>query len=54
VYYQSGRATSGDIDVKLPALNATYYMAFDNRFSVLSAKTINADLSLFYSTIVLK
>jgi hypothetical protein len=54
VYYQSGRATSGDIDVKLPALNATYYLAFNNRFSVLSAKTINADLSMSYSTVILK
>jgi hypothetical protein len=54
VYYQSGRATSGDIDVKLPALNATYYLAFNNRFSVLSAKTINADLNLYYSKVTLK
>ncbi len=54
VYYQSGRATSGDIDVKLPALNATYYLAFNNRFSVLSAKTINADLTLYYSKVTLK
>lgn len=54
VYYQSGRATSGDIDVKLPALNATYYLAFNNRFSVLSPKTINADLTLYYSTVTLK
>ena len=54
VYYQSGRATSGDIDVQLPALNATYYLAFNNRFSVLSAKTINADLNLYYSKVTLK
>jgi hypothetical protein len=54
VYYQSGRATSGDIDVKLPTLNATYYLAFNNRFSVLSAKTINADLTLYYSKVTLK
>ena len=54
VYYQSGKTTSGDIDVKLSPLDATYYLSFDNRFSVLSAKTINADISLFYSTVVLK
>ena len=54
VYYQSGKTTSGDIDVKLSPLTATYYLCFDNRFSVLSAKTINADISLFYSTITLK
>ena len=54
VYYQSGRATSGDIDAKLPPFDATYYLCFNNRFSVLSAKTINADISLFYSTVTLK
>jgi hypothetical protein len=54
VYYQSGRATSGDIDVKLSPITATYYLCFDNRFSLLSAKTINADISLFYSTVALK
>jgi len=54
VYYQSGRTTSGDIDVKLPPLNGTYYLAFNNRFSVLSAKTINADIHMDYSTVALK
>jgi hypothetical protein len=54
VYYQSGKTTSGDIDAKLPLYDATYYLCFDNRFSVLSAKTINIDISLFYSTITLK
>jgi hypothetical protein len=54
VFYQSGRATSGEIDVKLPTLNATYYLAFNNRFSVLSAKTVNADLNLYYSKVTLK
>jgi hypothetical protein len=54
VYYQSGRATSGDIDVKLSPMNATYYLCFDNRFSVISAKTVNADLTLYYSKVTLK
>jgi hypothetical protein len=53
-FYQSGRATSGDIDVKLPALSKTYYLAFNNRFSVLSPKTINADIHMDYSTLLLK
>lgn len=53
-YYQSGRTTAGDIDVKLPLLNATYYLCFNNKFSVLSSKTVSADVSLFYSTIILK
>jgi hypothetical protein len=54
VRYQSGRVTTGDIDVKLPLLNATYYLCFNNKFSVLSAKTVDADVTLSYSTIVLK
>jgi len=54
VYYQSGKTTSGDIDVKLSPFADTYYLCFDNRFSVLSAKTSNADISLFYSTVTLK
>jgi hypothetical protein len=54
VYYQSGKTTSGDIDLKLSPLTATYYLCFDNRFSVLSAKTINADVSMSYTTVTLK
>jgi hypothetical protein len=53
-FYQSGRTTSGDINVTLPPHNATYYLAFNNKFSAFSAKTINADISLNYSTIVVK
>jgi len=54
MYYQSGNVTAGDIDVKLPLLNATYYLCFNNKFSAFSSKTIDADVSLFYSTIALK
>jgi len=54
VYYQSGKTTSGNIDVKLSPMTGTYYLCFDNRFSVLSAKTINADLTLYYSKAILK
>jgi hypothetical protein len=54
VRYQSGKVTTGDIDVKLPLLNAAYYLCFNNKFSAFSAKTIDADVTLSYSTIVLK
>ena len=53
-FYQSGRTTSGNINVTLPTHNAMYYLAFNNKFSVFSAKTINADISLNYSRIVVK
>jgi hypothetical protein len=37
-FYQSGRTTSGDINVTLPPHNATYYLAFNNKFSLFVVK----------------
>jgi|ERR1017187_273000 hypothetical protein len=54
VYYGSEKTTSGDMDVKLPSLDATYYLCFNNRFSVVSDKTVNSDISLSYSTLSLR
>jgi hypothetical protein len=54
VYYVSEKVTTGDIDAKLPSFDATYYLCFSNKFSMIANKTINADISMSYSTLVVK
>jgi hypothetical protein len=44
--YESGRVTADKLAVDLPAEPATYYMVFDNRFSMLSNKGVAADVNL--------
>jgi hypothetical protein len=53
VLYVSDKTTSGNIDVILPSYNMTYYLCFDNRFSILSEKIVNTDIVLSYSTSIL-
>jgi predicted nucleic acid-binding Zn ribbon protein len=47
-YYQSGRVTQGSINANLPA-GATYYLVFNNNFSLLSAKAVQASVTLNYT-----
>lgn len=46
-YYNSGKVTVGDINVNLPAAG-TYYLVFDNRFSLLSQKSVRVNATLTY------
>lgn len=48
--YNSGRVTQQSISVSLPSGAATYYLLFDNRYSILSPKAIKANVSLTYYT----
>jgi len=48
IYYDSDKTTSGTIDAQLPTGNETYYVVFSNRFSVISTKTVTADVSMSY------
>lgn len=48
-FYQSGKVTVGNFKVTLPSDAGTYYLVFNNRFSLLSQKTIRVDgLLTFY------
>lgn len=47
VLYQSGKVTVGNIDVPITQ-TGTYYIAFNNQFSVVSSKTVNANITLQY------
>jgi hypothetical protein len=49
-FYHSGQVTQGSIDLALPSDAATYYVVFDNGFSFLSPKAVQANLELSYYT----
>jgi hypothetical protein len=46
-YYNSGQVHSGNIDISLQS--GTYYIEFDNSFSIISTKTVSAQINLIYS-----
>jgi hypothetical protein len=54
-YYNSGRVTVGSVDARLPSTignpgePATYYLIFNNAFSVFSNKAVSADITLHYN-----
>lgn len=48
-YYNSGKETEGNISAVLPNQAATYYLVFDNRFSLLTPKALSANVTLTYS-----
>jgi len=50
VFYNSGKATVGDIDASLPEGEGKYVLAFSNAFSPLSGKTVNGEAVLHYET----
>ena len=46
--YESGRVTAGKLKVELPETPATYFVVFSNRFSIISNKSVVADVKLQY------
>jgi hypothetical protein len=46
VWYDSGKVTVGNVNVRLSP--GTYYIIFNNRFSVFSNKAVSADIHLEY------
>jgi hypothetical protein len=47
-YYDSGKVTAGDLSLSLPA-GQSYYLIFDNTFSIISGKTVSGTITLTYS-----
>jgi len=47
-FYNSGKATVGNFSVNLPSEARTYYLVFDNRFSLLSKKEVEFKGALTY------
>ena len=47
--YNSQRATQGTVNVSLPSDAGTYYVVFDNRFSFISPKAVQDNLTLQYT-----
>lgn len=47
-YYDSGKVTKGEINVRLPQANMEYVLVFDNTFSIFSSKDVSAKVNLFY------
>jgi hypothetical protein len=46
--YSSGKVTMGAIETELPAGAGSYYLVFNNKFSVLDSKTVHVDAALTY------
>ncbi len=46
--YNSGRVTQGTLNVSLPSATETYYLVFNNRFSFISPKAVQDNLTLQY------
>ena len=47
-YYESGRQTIGTFNVSLPA-GGTYYLVYNNEFSVLASKSVQTTVELVYT-----
>jgi hypothetical protein len=47
-YYSSGKVTVGDVNAVLPNDAGTYYLVFDNRFSMLTAKAVEFTGTMTY------
>jgi hypothetical protein len=47
-YYTSGRVTMGKIDANLPTGPGSYYLVFNNKFSVLNPATVRVHAALTY------
>jgi len=52
-FYNSGRMTVGEVDAHLPSTgtsdSTTYYLIFNNAFSVFSNKAVSTDITLHYN-----
>jgi len=47
-FYNSGKVTTGNININLPAEVGTCYLVFDNKFSLLSQKNVQVNATLTY------
>ncbi|MGC8622315.1 MAG: emp24/gp25L/p24 family protein [Caldisphaera sp.] len=47
-YYTTGQETAFNINVGLPDGAGTYYVVFDNTFSIISSKTVTGTITLTY------
>ncbi len=47
-FYNSGKVTAATVDAALPNGPATYYLVFNNQFSLLSPKAVQENLALTY------
>jgi hypothetical protein len=47
-YYSSGRVTAGKFHLNLPSDSGTYFLVFDNTFSLLTQKTVRVNATLTY------
>ncbi len=47
-YYSTGQETAFNVNVGLPSGAGTYYVIFDNTFSIFSSKTVTGTLTLTY------
>jgi hypothetical protein len=47
-YYNSGKVTVGNLNLTLPPDAGSYYLVFDNRFSLLSQKSVRLNATLTY------
>jgi len=47
-YFNSGKVTQSSIEATLPATPATYYLIFDNRFSLITSKAVQVNATLNY------
>jgi hypothetical protein len=47
-FYNGGRVTVGDIDATLPNEEGTYYLVFNNKFSMLTPKAVQETITMTY------
>jgi hypothetical protein len=49
-YYNSGKTTQDTINLTLPADAATYYVVFNNKFSLFTPKAVQANVDVNFYT----
>ena len=47
-FYSSGKVTTGNLNVNIPAIAGTYYLVFNNRFSLLAQKSVRVNAVMTY------
>jgi hypothetical protein len=48
-YYNSGKITQGSVGATLPNTSGTYYLVFDNRYSLITPKAVQVNAVLTYT-----
>jgi hypothetical protein len=48
-FYNSGKITQGTIGVVLPNTSGTYYLVFDNRYSLITPKAVQVNATIGYT-----